>query len=84
MIRKKQDSINEIKKLENNMDELKSDLQDPLTKSIQENLEYQVKEMNNKLLNETGFENWEVENQSKVDKLLKDAVRVKQQLDQLN
>lgn len=33
--------------------------------------------MNNKLLNETGFENWEVENQSKVEKLLKDAVKVK-------
>lgn len=77
MIRKKQDSINEIKKLEDNMNELKSDMQDPTTKSIYDNLEYQVKEMNSKLLNETGFENWEVENQSKVDKLLKDAVRAK-------
>jgi len=77
MIRKKQDSISQIKKLEESMFDLKSDLLDPGTKTIYDNLEFQIKEMNNKLLNETGFESWETDNASRVDNLLKDAVKAK-------
>lgn len=84
MIRRKQESIAEIQKLENSMKDLKIDIEDPNTKVIYDNLEYQVKELNNKLLNETGFESWELENESKVEKLLKDSIKVKYQLDQIN